>query len=321
MALTIETISRSRKVLHRERIDAAEITIGRAYDNDIVLTEPHVDPHHAKLIRDGEGRWWMHDLKSSNGIFDQKRQRLLGNTEVESGYIFTIGKISIRILFDHHPVSETLKISGLDDILYPLNHAGWAVLSGLLFVGVFILFGYYETPDKVDMNKLIVGVITSFFVISLWPLFFALLTRLFKNEVKLSAQLTVSYVLFLLVLLSSFVLDMVSFNLNAPSVLGPMTYFWYAFLAFSLLWLNFYLAFHHSHQRRSLLVGGIVCVFMGLFIMIKSPRDDFEVIPHYDSTLLPPEWNITGTTSTPQFINKTNGLFERVAEEAVESEQ
>ncbi len=51
-ALILEISTRG---LHRyEQIDAEVTTIGRALDNDIILSDPTVAPHHLKIIRDSK---------------------------------------------------------------------------------------------------------------------------------------------------------------------------------------------------------------------------------------------------------------------------
>ena len=42
----IEVMSRHGDVAARSRIDSPEARIGRAFDNDIVVNDPHVAPHH-----------------------------------------------------------------------------------------------------------------------------------------------------------------------------------------------------------------------------------------------------------------------------------
>lgn len=48
-------------------VRGATVRVGRAADNDVVLTaEPTVSRHHAELVRDGD-RWAVRDLGSHNG--------------------------------------------------------------------------------------------------------------------------------------------------------------------------------------------------------------------------------------------------------------
>lgn len=47
---------------------ASPVTVGRADDNDLVLADPEVSRHHARLEPDGEG-WRAVDLESTNGTW------------------------------------------------------------------------------------------------------------------------------------------------------------------------------------------------------------------------------------------------------------
>ena len=44
------------------------VTVGRADDNDLVLADPEVSRHHARLEPDGQG-WRAIDLGSTNGTW------------------------------------------------------------------------------------------------------------------------------------------------------------------------------------------------------------------------------------------------------------
>ena len=42
--------------LHRyQAFDNSELTLGRALDNDIILSDPTVEPYHVKILRDEDG--------------------------------------------------------------------------------------------------------------------------------------------------------------------------------------------------------------------------------------------------------------------------
>ena len=58
MALIVEVLRHGRggEVRERLRLTDVPVTIGRALDNALVLDDPHVDAHHARLVRDADGR-------------------------------------------------------------------------------------------------------------------------------------------------------------------------------------------------------------------------------------------------------------------------
>lgn len=41
--------------------------IGTAEDCDVRVSSEYASPHHARVSRDGTGRWWVEDLGSTNG--------------------------------------------------------------------------------------------------------------------------------------------------------------------------------------------------------------------------------------------------------------
>ena len=55
--------------LHQEiRLDLPELTIGRAKDNDLVVADPCISAHHARLIK-VQSLFYVEDLGSTNGTF------------------------------------------------------------------------------------------------------------------------------------------------------------------------------------------------------------------------------------------------------------
>ena len=67
----IEVLSRNGDVVARERIDTAEARVGRAFDNDVVVDDPHVAPHHLRIHRGEDGELVAEDLNSLNGLFPE----------------------------------------------------------------------------------------------------------------------------------------------------------------------------------------------------------------------------------------------------------
>lgn len=66
------------------------ITIGRDITNDIVINDPEVSRHHARLVRTPTG-YTMEDLRSTNGTF-VNRQRLTAPYQLVSGDLIGLGE-------------------------------------------------------------------------------------------------------------------------------------------------------------------------------------------------------------------------------------
>lgn len=55
-------------VLKEIPLDRGEMTIGRKSDNDLVIDNPAVSGHHARIVQE-QGRFFVEDLGSTNGTF------------------------------------------------------------------------------------------------------------------------------------------------------------------------------------------------------------------------------------------------------------
>ncbi len=57
------------KTARAYRIEKSSVLIGRGQDNDIVINHPSVSTRHARIFIGSDGRFYIEDLKSSNGVF------------------------------------------------------------------------------------------------------------------------------------------------------------------------------------------------------------------------------------------------------------
>lgn len=103
-ALVTGVIETSVEVLHRDDLDIRPrarlisiddpdeakafeletdvVTLGRSFDNHLVLVDPHVSQHHASLARKGDG-YWLEDTDSHNGVSVNGRK--VGRTLLRGG--------------------------------------------------------------------------------------------------------------------------------------------------------------------------------------------------------------------------------------------
>jgi len=67
-----------------------KITIGRDVTNDIIISDPEISRHHARLIRTGNG-YAIEDLRSTNGTF-VNRQRISAPQQLYDGDLVGLGE-------------------------------------------------------------------------------------------------------------------------------------------------------------------------------------------------------------------------------------
>ncbi|GIJ27752.1 phosphopeptide-binding protein [Micromonospora qiuiae] len=79
----------------RITLGEAQITIGRAEDSTLVITDDYASARHARLVpRDGQ--WFVEDLGSTNGTY-LDRAKVTGPTPVPLGVPIRIGRTSLEL--------------------------------------------------------------------------------------------------------------------------------------------------------------------------------------------------------------------------------
>lgn len=114
MAMILEVLRHGRgaEVRERMRVGEAPLTIGRALDNALVLDDPHVDAHHARLVRDADGTLFLEDLGTVNRIetrLDGPRDRVT----VAHATVVTLGRTALRFRDDAVPVPVAIPLHGV----------------------------------------------------------------------------------------------------------------------------------------------------------------------------------------------------------------
>jgi hypothetical protein len=71
------------------------ITIGRAEDSNLIITDDYASARHARLVP-RSGQWFVEDLGSTNGTY-LDRNRVNGPTPVPIGVPIRIGRTSIEL--------------------------------------------------------------------------------------------------------------------------------------------------------------------------------------------------------------------------------
>lgn len=77
------------------RLGAEPITIGRAPDATLVLSDEYASAHHARLV-ERDGQWWVEDLGSTNGTYVDG-VRITGPRPVPPGMPIRVGKTTLEL--------------------------------------------------------------------------------------------------------------------------------------------------------------------------------------------------------------------------------
>lgn len=185
-AFFVEIVTRNGDVKQRYPFHALPLRIGRAYDNDIILDDPHTAAHHAIIEATESGELIIRSLESRNGIV-HKRQRvpqqvLDGHTTVR------LGHTNLRVRQRDFVVAEELTDS--------TNHhwEGWPpMLAGLVLLALQASFAHWlGQTGKTELLDYLSEIATVVISMVFWSGAWALVNHLFSGQLRFGRHLFIA---------------------------------------------------------------------------------------------------------------------------------
>ena len=182
----IEVLSRHGEVGQRERIEAAEARIGRAFDNDVVVDDPHVAPHHLRIHRGADGELVAEDLGSLNGLYREHGAERATRLQLASNPGIRIGRTVLRV----HDAAHTVPAE--KPLTPPRAHARWAMgLGAALLLGLLAL-QWLNLTSEPSANLMLLPLLGFVTILALWTSVWAMLSRVFFGQARFSLQLRIA---------------------------------------------------------------------------------------------------------------------------------
>lgn len=299
--------------LHRYHvIDKPHTRIGRAFDNDVILSEPTVAPYHLAIIRDDDGNIELHNLADVNPArFNGQAQNSVTLDSLPVN--IKLGRIEARIVRPDHSVAATKTLAGNGRPKHLFSHAFWGILLiGLCLISSAVDFHVHSyTSYKWDELVKIVARETALYLVGL-VFFLAILERLIFNRCELKPLVVVISFSYLMFQLINPLIDELSyiFTSNLPELIFEIT--WYVILM--PLIASLYLI-HINHQKRNKSIGLALLLCSPLIILsaievshMLGYLDNFSTSANYHRDLSALNWQNDETNSITSFINQAQSL-------------
>jgi hypothetical protein len=316
MELIIEEITYGHKLLGRHKFSSNNVTIGRGYDNDVIISDPHVCADHLQLHFDGE-HWFVNDQGSINGSYLEDSKENVIQHKIQSGDIVSIGKSQVRFVFPNHPVVESVTISPFESMINLARHPFVLALSMLLFASIACWIVDLNNAKEVTAIQLLVPTIGLMLGFALWPACVALVSHLTKHDAHFWTQIGISFIFFNLMWLSDIFENIVQFNTSSNFSMIWLITIIPLVLAFGLFWLNCYVGFHMTPRRRNVVsVGLVILLFGGSFVVQMSKKPDFNPRPQFNTTIMSPSFLFTPSNDVQSFVSDSAALFEQATKVA-----
>jgi hypothetical protein len=300
MTIWIETLNRVHDVVARVRVDGDSATIGRAYDNDVVLDDPYVAAHHARVARDAQGEIVAHDLGSENGLYDREGRRV-PHVAVDGDHIVRVGHTLLRVRDERYRVVPERRA------FEPTPQGRVAAALAIVLVALLAIELWLGETGEPRASRYVLQVLAIVGVIAVWTTSWALLSRLFSGSARFSTHLAIALAGMIVFDLYDTLDGFLTYSLSLEALARSRYVAGWTFVGV--------LAFFHLRAigpRHLPAKGGIVALVVaaavGAQTLVQAEAQRASGRGPYMTRLMPPAARMRTPDSLPEFFARTDTL-------------
>jgi len=311
MELTIELVGRGSRHFDLQQVSGEQITLGRGFDNDVILSDPHVCAHHAVIESNERGEILLKDLGSINGTFTKKHQAVGQACAVSSGDEFMLGKTRIRIYRRDHAVAPSIRLTWVEKLAHL---ASVPLFTGTVFIFAVLMSVFFQYTNEIKTfygGRELITAVGVLLLITIWPVGWMLFARTKKHDAHFMAQLSATIVFVILVTLIQKANKWLAFHFGVNLGLDLISSGLYILLSFLLIWLNYYLSIFQTSKKRWIYAASFT-VLLASFAYVASTFDAerFKFRPEYNATLYPPSLTVYSTQTVDDYLESAETIFD-----------
>lgn len=309
MELIVEIINRSGRMLKRRKLNGESISIGRAYDNCLILDDPSVNPHHVSIQTSSEHDFLVRDLASVNGLIHNGKN-IKDNVLLNSGDEFVLGKTHLRIYKLDYPVDETVIFDSVDGAVDFFSRNTVVIGAVLLATLLIVLEVWNGTISEMKAQDFFETISTLYITAITVALFWGLIGRVVKHEMFFKMQLSLILLYIALAMCMQFLHQVVLFNTMNYAISTSLYVVIECVVLTTLFWLNLRIATNQANSQRwvsaaILSVGVVMFSFSSEFFS----RINFSESPNFVSALKPPLLRIVSGVALEDFLQNGEVIY------------
>lgn len=286
------------------------VSIGRGFDNDVILNDAYVSPNHLQIEHEGDA-FIVSDYSSHNG-FTVNGAAIRGRrVPVESGDALGIGQMEVRLYKPDHPVPAAAPLIKDNPVFKwisrPINVWACFLLAVAMTVGWAWLEIWSTDEEGLTMAGAAAG---SIGVIIVWAAIWAVGGRLTHHKANFKSHVSLICLYLIAGTISWYVEVYTDFLTNENWFAQSVTYSLNFILLGFLLYGSFALATKMARKRRVLSASFFsFAVMAGVFLFTIVSAKNFNQQPIYPDTLEPYLSQLAPTQTMEQFMAGNDKLF------------
>ncbi|HUQ27233.1 MAG TPA: FHA domain-containing protein [Usitatibacter sp.] len=301
----IEILSHHGDVWSRVPVEKDEARVGRAFDNDVVIDDPHVAPHHLRIHRAEDGELVAEDLGTLNGLYAEHGAHRVPRLSLAREPGFRIGRTTLRVRDAAHPVAPEKLLTP------PRAHAAWAGTLGAVLLLMLLVLQWLTFTSQPNANAVFMPLLGFVTGLALWTSLWSVLSRIFFGQAQFALMLRIAVTVCIALVIWDQVTETASFSLawrEAAEYSGLG--------AWALLGAACYGHLHAIGPKHMRAAMGLVIalVIAGAALQYFGRSETRRIIGQRASLgdLRPPSFRVVPLASADAFFQKADGARARV---------
>lgn len=301
--LIVQTGVRHGRVAELTRSNDGSLSVGRSFDNDLVLTDIHVAPQQLLFARSGDV-WQMQVLDSTNPVFLNDRKVNSESPPVRPGDTVTIGRTRLTLQSADRPVEPTRKLRLANWLSRDGGNAFTPVLVLLALALLDLGLTFTESSTTLKWAEPAYGQLVAVVIVVLWAGIWALVGRVIRHQPHFGLQLMAGACIMLLTSVLVLGAEYLAYPFHSAGV--SELFGWIAaFVLLALLFqINLLIATHLLNARAVAIAMSavIVTVLYGFTAFSQSEDEQVQFTPEYSAKLLPPVLHVSRGDSADTYF-------------------
>lgn len=318
--IILEILDRSGRVRERVRLSSFPVTIGRAYDNHIILDDEYVSPRHLTIDRDEQGALRIVDLRSENGLYRMPSLTRVDAVPIAADNQLLVGSTHIRIRRPDFDVAPTRRADRRRRSAQNMLASGWLFLPVLLTAAGLLFWNEYSTAfRRMNYQELALGTISTLLALMMWAGLWAFIGRVLGHRSVFFAHANIVLLALLLMSGLDHFIDQYRFAFSAVASADLIETLTLTLLGGMLLFAHLKLATQLRRRKVAVASGLAACGVLAIVLFAEHVKEDtFSTALSYPSALGPAA-KIAGDPLSPEeFFSRAQALKEKLEQARLE---
>ncbi len=309
----VEILDRFGKIKERHRIDKFPCTIGRGYQNTIILDDPYISPQHL-VISNKNDSLVIKDTDSRNGLFSLQPFSKQSEILIKDDTRIRVGHTDLRFRFTNHKIRDTIEERDKPSQISMLLTSGFILpVVWIVFIAAMAANNYIEDTSNITLQRLLSDVYPIMIFLVLWALGWSIISKIVTHRFYFAFHA----IWVCCLTLASIVIDNFANYYEFSFAVTGSADFINLVMDIVVTTILFYGHLHYStslspaRAKKMALVSAVVILgLVELGSLLRSP--EFSNTPEYSGIIRPAFFIMAKKQTLDDFFKDTNMLKQQV---------